>query len=204
MKFATAAQELVKISHFLYGKGWSPATSSNYSLRLKDGSVAITSSGKHKGDLQVADIVRVDLAGKSYDPELKPSAETLLHTRLYQRFPETKAVLHTHSVAATVMSIHRRDAQEIRFHDYELQKGFARVASHQTPLSIPIFDNDQDIAALAERVDAFLAESPNTPGYIIRGHGIYTWGNSLSEAKRHVETFEFLLACELELMRLAR
>ena len=39
-------------------------------------------------------------------------------------------------------------------------------------------------------------------GYLIDGHGIYAWGRDMAEARRHLEAFEFLLGCELDLRRL--
>ena len=61
---------------------------------------------------------------------------------------------------------------------------------------MPIFENTQDIAALAKDVAAMMqdTESENqlTHGYLIRRHGLYTWGKDLAEARRHIEIYEFL------------
>ena len=35
------------------------------------------------------------------------------------------------------------------------------------------------------------AAEPLQYGYLIRRHGLYTWGRDLEEARRHVEIFEF-------------
>ena len=43
------AQEIIDAGRFLYGRGWSPATSSNYSTRLSPTEALLTVSGKHKG-----------------------------------------------------------------------------------------------------------------------------------------------------------
>ena len=50
-------------------------------------------------------------------------------------------------------------------------------------------------------VDAAL-DAPNTWGYLIAGHGLYAWGRDISEARRHLDAFEFMLGCELEMRRL--
>lgn len=97
-------QQIIDAGRFLYGRGWSPATSSNYSARLDEQRALLTVSGKHKGQLGFDDVLATDLAGNSLEPGKKPSAETLLHTQLYAWNPAIGAVLHTHSVNATVLS----------------------------------------------------------------------------------------------------
>ena len=199
--FNEATRQLVSTSHFLYEQGWSPATSSNYSLRLDASHIAITVSGKHKGELTQDDIMVVDLAGNPVNTDKRPSAETLLHTVLYAMFDNVNAVLHTHSQAATVLSrLHTHD--HIIFSDYELQKAFPGVHSHEGELNIPVFANTQDIQALARETEHYFKQHPEVPAYFIRGHGLYTWGDSLKDALRHIEAMEFLTACELDIKRL--
>lgn len=191
------AQQIVDAGRFLYGRGWSPATSSNYSTRLSPSEALLTVSGKHKGQLGLDDVLATDLAGNSLEPGKKPSAETLLHTQLYSWRAEIGAVLHTHSVNATVLS--RLTAQDfIEFEDYELQKAFSGVSTHESRVRVPIFDNDQDIARLAAKVQPWLDAHPDCVGYLIRGHGLYTWGAQMSDALRQIEAFEFLFECELK------
>jgi methylthioribulose-1-phosphate dehydratase len=67
------------------------------------------------------------------------------------------------------------------------------VRTHQHTEWLPILDNDQDIPALARRVEALLEQSPAVHGFLLRGHGLYTWGDDLAQARRHVEILEFLL-----------
>ena len=191
------AQQIVDAGRFLYGRGWSPATSSNYSTRLSPSEALLTVSGKHKGQLSVDDVLATDLSGNSLEPGKKPSAETLLHTQLYSWRAEIGAVLHTHSVNATVLS---RLTQEefIEFEDYELQKAFSGISTHESRVRVPIFDNDQDIARLAAKVQPWLDAHPDCVGYLIRGHGLYTWGAQMSDALRQIEAFEFLFECELK------
>ena len=191
------ALEIIEAGRFLYGRGWSPATSSNYSTRLSPGEALLTVSGKHKGQLGPDDVLATDLSGNSLEPGKKPSAETLLHTQLYSWRPEIGAVLHTHSVNATVLS--RLTVEDfIEFEDYELQKAFSGISTHESRVRVPIFDNDQDIARLAARVQPWLEAHPDCVGYLIRGHGLYTWGARMSDALRQIAAFEFLFECELK------
>lgn len=200
-RYASAADAIIHAGRFLYHRGWSPATSSNYSARIDAQHIAITASGRHKGQLQAGDIMVVDLSGQPVQSRGRCSAETRLHTVLYELFPAVGAVLHTHSVKATVLSRLLPRGQALVFEGYELQKAFAGVDTHACELSVPVFDNTQDIDALAQQTRAWLGDHPQTPGYLIRGHGLYTWGATMDDCLRHVEAFEFLIECELETMR---
>lgn len=195
------SRAIIDAGRFLYGRGWSPATSSNYSARLTSAEALLTVSGKHKGELGMHDLLAVDMDGKSLEEAKKPSAETLLHTQLYRWKPEIGAVLHTHSVNATVLSrISLSDS--LVFADYELQKAFSGISTHECQVEVPIFNNDQDIARLAAQIQPWLDEHPDCVGYLIRGHGLYTWGAQMSDALRQIEAFEFLFECELKVRAL--
>lgn len=201
-EFQRKAAEIIKAGAFLNSKGWVPATSSNFSSRLSDGRVAITVSGYHKGELSPEAIMLVDAEGQAVDRTLRPSAETLLHTALYKRFAGVGAVLHTHSVNATVLS--RLAEGQLVFQDYELLKAFAGVDTHETSIIVPIFPNDQNIPRLVAKVEAYMDSHPPIHGYLIAGHGLYTWGQTMAEALRHIEAFEFLFQCELTMQGLSR
>jgi methylthioribulose-1-phosphate dehydratase len=195
-EFKQRAAELVAVGRSLYQLGMVPATSGNLSARLSDGRIAITVSGKHKGKLAQSDIMVVDAHGNSLD-DRRPSAETLLHVQIYRRFPEAGVVLHPHSVNATLLS--RVHSDHLILQDYELLKAFPDIETHDCKVTVPIFANDQDISRLAEKVDGFMDNHPGVHGYLIAGHGFYTWGDSVDDAMRHVEAFEFLFECEMKL-----
>ena len=181
--------------------GWTPATSSNFSHRLDDRHAAITVSGRDKGRLVEDDIMVVDFDGQAVGRPLRPSAETLLHTQLYRRFPEIGCVLHTHSPVQTVASRLYAGAGHVRLEGYELLKAFHGNHTHEAAVDVPVFANTQDMGVLAAQVDALLDRKPLW-GYLIDGHGLYAWGRDMAEARRHLEAFEFLLGCELELRKL--
>ena len=183
--------------------GWTPATSSNFSHRLDDRHAAITVSGRDKGKLTEADIMVVDFEGNAVGSDHVPSAETLLHTQLYKRIPEICCVLHTHSQAQTIASRLFSGAGHVHLEGYELLKAFAGNTTHDTEIDIPVLPNTQDMHTLAAQVDALLDQKPMW-GYLIDGHGLYAWGRDMAEARRHLEAFEFLLGCELELRKLHR
>ncbi|KAF1710468.1 methylthioribulose-1-phosphate dehydratase [Pseudoxanthomonas kalamensis DSM 18571] len=200
-RLRTLARSLIDNITELARAGWTPATSSNFSLRLDESHAAITVSGRDKGRLSEDDIMVVDLDGQPVATELRPSAETLLHTRLYRRFAEVGCVLHTHSPVQTVASRLYAGQGHVRLEGYELLKAFHGNATHEAAIDVPVFANTQDMDVLAAQVDALLDERPLW-GYLIDGHGLYAWGRDMTEARRHLEAFEFLLHCELELRKL--
>lgn len=194
--FEILAQQLVDAGRFIDQRGWVPATSGNFSARLPDGRIAITVSGRHKGRLKIEDIMTIDAQGNSLDGR-RASAETLLHTAIYHRYPDVNAVLHPHSPGATLLS--RLQSVPLVLENYELLKAFPGITTHESRVTIPIFPNDQDIARLSETVDRWITEHGDIFGYIIASHGFYTWGDSVDAALRHLEALEFLFDIETRL-----
>ncbi|MEM7505024.1 MAG: methylthioribulose 1-phosphate dehydratase, partial [Pseudomonadota bacterium] len=169
--FAAAAIAIADAGRQIFSRGWVPATSGNFSMRLGDNDVAITVSGTEKGRLQEHDVMQVDLSGRSSSGK-RASAELGLHLQLYRRDPSIGAVLHTHSLNATLCS--ELVGRECHFAELELLKAFDGISSHESDVRIPVFDNTQDIDSLAERVEQHMATSGQGYGYLIRGHGLYT------------------------------
>jgi methylthioribulose-1-phosphate dehydratase len=196
------AAGLIECGAMFHARGWSLATSSNYSsvLSRSPTRLLLTASGKHKERLTPADFVVVDAAGAMVPtseskaaPGAKPSAETLLHTVVVERRPTVGAVLHTHSVHATLLSDLYSPARAVPIRGFEMIKGLAGVTTHETELRVPVFENTQHIPDLAEEVGRWLDAEPNgAPAFLIRRHGLYTWGRDIDEARRHIETLEFL------------
>ena len=183
--FRDAARALAATGQRIYANGWSPATSSNYSQRLNTDFAAVTQSGKDKGLLRETDIMAVNMDGQPASSG-KPSAETLLHTQLYRFDGNIQAVLHTHSHASTVLTMHW-PANSITLEGYELLKALQGITSHNSRLTIPVFENTQDIAALAAKVDQQMRSGHISHAYLIRGHGLYTWANDLPTCYRSEE-----------------
>jgi methylthioribulose-1-phosphate dehydratase len=185
---------------------WSVGTSSNYSVVLSREplELLVTASGKDKGRLTRNDFVRVGASGKpTVDGQPKSSAETLLHVVAAQQ-PGVGAVLHTHSVWSTLLSDFYFPQGGFEVSGYEMLKGLEGVATHEATAWVEIFDNTQNIPSLAEQVRERMndAADPLQYGYLIRRHGLYTWGRDLAEARRHVEIFEFLFECVARRMML--
>ena len=197
--FESSADTIADTARELAALGWTPATSSNFSMRMDMDHAAITISGRDKGQLSRDDIMLVDMQGDAVGSAARPSAETALHTQLYRRWPQVHAVLHTHSRTQSVASRLYADAGVIRLHGWELQKAISGHTTHDSVLEIPVFPNTQEIPELVTRVEAWLDAGKPLHAYLIDGHGIYTWGRDMAETRRHLEALEFLLACELDL-----
>jgi len=193
-----AVDDIIRAGRRMDQRGWVPATAGNISVRLGAERIAITRSGGHKGFLDAHSVIEVDLNGQVLTPDAKPSAETLLHCQIYRRFADAGAVLHGHSVAGTVLSLDTFGPC-LEFTGYEVQKIFAGQTSHDATLRLPLVDNDQDMPRLAGVVENLLGNAPM--GYLIRGHGVYIWADSMDMALARLEGLEFLLACALERSR---
>lgn len=187
---------LIEIARDFGSRGWTPATSGNYSVRLADGNILVTRSGADKRRLGRAGLMRLDAEGTPLE-DARPSAETLLHVQIYHHDPTANAVLHVHSPTATVMSRRGAQAGALRLENYELLKALRGVETHALSVELPVVANDQDMTRLAAAVKPWLERSKLPPAYLIEGHGIYAWGASVAEAARHLEALDFILECEL-------
>jgi len=190
-----SAQELLEAIQFFSRKGWSPATSTNYSARLSGpDQFLISRSGVDKSRFAASDLIVINALGEvapvSQGPGVKSSAETEIHTAIYRRFPDVNCVLHTHSPLGTFLSHKYVKAWEIKFSDWEILKGLSGITTHLTTVVLPVVNNHQDMPAILNEMDPHWQNHPH--GFLIAGHGLYTWGKSVAEAKRHIETFEFL------------
>lgn len=195
MSLPEARKTIVDIGRWLDMLGHAPATAGNYSVRLDDGSFAVTVSGRHKGRLTEDDVMTVDAEGRSLDGG-RPSAETALHMQLYRLFPEVGAVLHSHSPGGVALSRVLADAGGWTISGHELLKAFPGVTTHDISITIPIVANSQDMDEIATAIEPRLLADPTPPAYLIQGHGLYGWGKDMVEAARVIEATEWLVEAE--------
>jgi methylthioribulose-1-phosphate dehydratase len=197
--YAEQVDQLRRVGNIFWQRGWSLGTSSNYSVVVNRNplQLLVTASGKDKGRLTREDFVLVDGDGKPIrEGQPKSSAETLLHCVAAQQ-ENVGAILHTHSVWSTILSERFAGIGGLAIEGFEMLKGLSGVTTHEHREWLRIFENTQDIPVLAEQVKAAMLDTdkPLTHGYLIRRHGIYTWGRDLDEATRQIEIIEFLLEC---------
>jgi methylthioribulose-1-phosphate dehydratase len=185
---------LAELGRQFYGRGWVLGTSGNFSAVLSADPLrlAITASGVDKGALAPEQILEIDAEGRVVAGAGRPSDETWLHLAVV-RARGAGAVLHTHSVWSTMLSEIHADAGGLSIAGYEMLKGLAGIRTHEHREWLPILDNSQEMAMLSQAVERELRRDAQAHGFLLRGHGLYTWGGDLAEAKRHVEILEFLL-----------
>jgi methylthioribulose-1-phosphate dehydratase len=180
--FSRVAAAVINAGRAAAARGWVPATSGDFAPRIDENAFAVTRSGVDRGSLTPDDLI-----AQTIDTPLEEgsSAEAALHQRLYRDKPETGAVFHVHSPAASVIGRAHARYGAVRIEGWELQKALRGVTTHESVIETPVFDNDQDIEALAERVAVRLAGQPSgafpTPGY-----GFTAWGRDARDAWRQL------------------
>ncbi len=188
------AGELAEAGREFYRRGWVLGTSGNFSMLLarRPLRISVTASGIEKGNLDETNFLELDDDAEILQGFGKPSAETLLHLCIYRHVPRARSILHTHSVWGTILSDHFYESGFIEIEGYEMLKGLSGVTTHEHRERVPIVDNSQDYVALSHVIENVLRENPACHGIYLRRHGLYTWGETVADAKRHVEIFEFL------------
>jgi methylthioribulose-1-phosphate dehydratase len=192
--FAAIAAELASVGRGFYERGWVLGTSGNLSavVEREPLRLAITSSGRDKSSLTTDEILLIDASNAVLQGNGRPSAETLLHLAVV-RLRGAGAVLHTHSVWSNILSGEYAAEGGLSIEGYEMLKGLEGVSTHEHREWLPIIDNSQDMSQLAATVEVALNAHPEAHAFLLRRHGLYTWGADIAEAKRHVEILEFLL-----------
>ena len=193
-RFANLASELAAAGRGFYERGWVLGTSGNFSgvISRDPMRLAITSTGLDKGSLESSSFIEMDEQARVVHGSGDPSAEALLHVAIVREL-RAGAVLHTHSVWSTVLSGAHAAKSGVEIHGYEMLKGLEGVRTHDHREWLPILENSQDMTELSARVAKLLRESRGVHGFLLREHGLYTWGATVQEAKRHVEILEFLM-----------
>jgi methylthioribulose-1-phosphate dehydratase len=190
-----AGERLCATARWCYTQGWVPATSGNFSVRQGE-RILITASGLDKGALTPEGLLEIDGEGRVLAGTGRPSAETGLHLVLYKARAAAAAILHVHTVWNTLLSGHYETAGVAAIEGYELLKGLSGVATHTHREQVPILKNSQNYSELCAEFAAALAKYPEAHGVLLSRHGLYTWGDSVAEARRHLEALEFLFEVE--------
>lgn len=199
-EFQQHIEQLRECGQLFHARGWSVGTSSNYSSVVSRDplKLVVTASGKDKGRLTADDFVVIGPGGKPTTPDQpRSSAETMLHVVLAADPVRAGSILHTHSIWGTLLSDHFFEQGGFWIEGFEMLKGLEGTTTHQTRYWVPIFDNTQDIDALSVEVKSMIESEPEkiTHGFLIRKHGLYTWGKDVFSARRHIEVHEFLFEC---------
>ena len=188
------AQQLSQAMACIHQRGWCDGTGGNFSCVLQRDPLLLlmAPSGVPKGEVPPQSLIVVDGDARVRRGLGRASAETLLHLAIVAE-TGAGAVLHTHSQAATLLSLRigKERAGELLLGDLEMLKGLEGVSTHATGVAVPVLPNDQNLERLSEAARPLLAQAPH--GLLIAGHGLYAWGKDLATAGRHLEILEFLL-----------
>jgi methylthioribulose-1-phosphate dehydratase len=192
--FQTVAREIAEIGRSFYSRGWVLGTSGNLSAAIRQHPLllAITASGFDKGSLVPAQILEIDGDERVVRGRFRPSSEAAIHLAII-RARRAGAVFHTHSTWGTILSETHTFEGGVELKGYEMLKGLEGVRSHEHTERLPILENSQNMKEVAAKVTDLLEKQSDLHGFLLRKHGLYTWGATPREAKRHVEIFEFLM-----------
>lgn len=191
--------ELANIKDELARRDWFMGTSGNLAIKVSDHPITflVTASGKDKKKRTDEDFLLVDGNGYPVSPTgLKPSAETLLHVKIYN---ETNAgcSLHIHTIDNNVISELYWEKGEVVFKGQEIIKALG-IWEEDAEIRIPIIANSAHIPTLAADFAQHLNQ--DFGAVLIRNHGITVWAKSAFEAKKHLEAYEFLFSYHLKLL----
>ncbi|MEW5790491.1 MAG: methylthioribulose 1-phosphate dehydratase [Pseudomonadota bacterium] len=191
---ADERKALIAAACHFYQRGWMVGTAGNLSARSANGGFWITASGRHKGELDELDFIRLDLDGmvlEAPDVAARPSAEISIHQAIYRCFPEAGAIYHVHSVEANVVSYWAADGR-LRLPALEMLKGLGRWEA-EPAVDLPVFENLPHVPDIARRIEAQLQEAPPAvPALLIHLHGATVWGQSPRAALHHTELLEYI------------
>ena len=192
---------IIQAGQWISSRHWVPATGGNFSARTGQNTCFVTASGRHKGVLTESDLLETSWHQSDLTCQGKPSAETLVHTQIYDLDQTVQVIFHTHSVNSTIFSrlIHQ---SSYCFNGYEMQKSISGNITHDADLILPIVDNQQDMKILASQIKKTWSELTMPYAFLVRGHGMYVWGKNIQQALQHLEGWEFLIECELKRIEL--
>jgi methylthioribulose-1-phosphate dehydratase len=189
------AIQLCTLGRWISAKQWTPAGSGNFSIRSGEHSALFTPQHKDKGELSPHELTPLSWQSGEASLNAQLSPGSLLHVALYQHFSSAKVVLQTQSLAATVLSKLIKADQHL-FCGYDLQQVIAPQQNSNTGLSLAILDTNNPWPLIAGEIGRRQHELAS--GLLLRGQGLYVWADSLEQAKRQLEAWEFLISCELE------
>lgn len=188
--------QVIHLAHHAGARNWIPSTSGNFSVRIDSQTCAVTASGSDKTRLTPEGIIAASISGERHPRE---SAEAPLHYMVYRAVPDAGAISHVHALPAVLASLVLNHNGRVRFEGLEMLKAFSGFNTHETHLDVPVYENDQDMDALAQRVERDLDAGKPCWGFLLAGHGLYAWGRTTSETLRHLDAFDYLFSLSLKL-----
>ena len=170
--------EIMQTMSRIYGYRMTTTSGGNLSIRNANGDIWISPARVDKGNLTRRDIVCVRVSGEVDGPH-PPSSEFPFHKAIYKARPDIQAIVHAHPVALVAFSICQSVPNTRLFHQTYAVSGKVGFAPYACPGSEELGKSIAD--TFAQGCDSVILEN----------HGVVVGGESLAEAFKRFEAFEF-------------
>ena len=137
------------------------------SARRDTSSFFINSGASVRGALTTDDIVAIDLGGNLLEGSAKPPLEFHIHSEIYRRRPDVKAIAHTHPQWSTFLSMTGKPFQVV----YAQASLLGDIPLMDSPLSI-------NTKAMGEKLAELLGDGP---AVMLKAHGVVAVGADIVE-----------------------
>ena len=181
-----AREILADVCAKLYDRRLTVSAGGNMSIRINDGEILITPSGRNKGLLLPEDMVKMSMDGKVIG-EGKPSIEHRFHLALYNRNQDTNAIVHCHPLYCTTLAVKGERIKSDLTPEGVLLLGDVPMIDYYTPGS----------EELVKAVEA----CADSRAMLMRRHGALTQGRTMEEAYNRMEELEFQAQLQLMVRR---
>lgn len=200
---APLPEVLCELMRRFYVLGWVSGTGGGISIKDPAGGYWLAPSGVHKELLSPDDLFR-------FEDDLETCVEPRNGGKLTECFPLFQtifrargagAVIHSHSIWSSLVT--RVCEGDFSIVDFEMQKG---ISGHGvfSPLRVPIIANTEREPELTGALAEALERDERAFAVLVRGHGVYIWGDDWKQAKRHAECYDYLFRAKVELARLGQ
>jgi L-ribulose-5-phosphate 4-epimerase len=178
-KFDSAKNLIVETARQLTMKGYLMATGGNLSVRTAGQSaLAITPSDYDYMKMLPEDICVLDFELKVLEGNLKPSVESAMHAAIYRVRPDVNAVVHTHQVYASTLTLIRMSIPAL----FDEQTRFLGRSVNIIPYA------PSGTRMLASTIARHIRDHNNA--YMMQNHGALVFGHDMERAVHNVEILE--------------
>lgn len=168
---------VVRACQQLLATGLVRGTSGNVSVRQAD-AVAVSPTGVPYPELEPAGVPVLGLDGSRLDGELAPTSELALHLAVYRARPDVSAIVHTHSMFATVFAVLGEPIPAVHY--------LLARAGGTVPLAPYARYGTEELAEACVRALA------DRPAVLLAQHGVVAVGSSLDGAMAVAEAVEYV------------
>ena len=166
--------EIISIGRLLWSKDLVSGLNGNISVRIDDKNIGMTCHGSCLGLLDEKDVLKLNMDGE-VEGEGQVSTEKLLHTQIYRNFPETKAIIHTHTNYVN---------------GYFLENTKLVPKIFETKVFLGAVESIEQTTPAVTDVSPVLESLKNNNVVVLRKHGVIARGNELFDCFLLVQALE--------------